>query len=108
MGFDPDLYELNLFYLHKARDMALKGKAKSASLTLGMPQEVIERLPALPLEKMRILAGAGMLCFSSRLSEKFWRELLHAEMDEDLLRARVLLMIAGGEGGPYGDDDGTA
>ena len=44
------------------------------------------------------LAGTGMLCFSSRLSEKFWRELLHAEMDEDLLRARVLLMIAGGEG----------
>ena len=77
-----------------------------------MPQEVIERLPALPLEKMRILAGVGMLCFSSRLSEKFWRELLHTEMDtemdEDLLRARVLLMIAGGEGGPYGDDDGTA
>ena len=108
MGFDPDLYELNLFYLQKARDMALKGKSLSASLTLGMPQEVIERLPALPLEKMRILAGAGMLCFSSRLSEKFWRELLHAEMDEDLLRARVLLMIAGGEGGPYGDDEGAA
>ncbi|MCX7113388.1 MAG: flagellar transcriptional regulator FlhD [Proteobacteria bacterium] len=108
MGADPDLYELNLFYLHKARDMALKGKAKSASLTMGMPQEVVNRLPELPLEKLRMLAGSGMLCFSSRLSEKFWRELLHTEMDENLLRARVLLMIAGGEGGPYGDDDGTA
>jgi len=49
-----------------------------------------------------------MLCYSSRLSEKFWRELQNTDMDEELLRTRVLLMIAGGEGGPYGDDDGTA
>ena len=97
MGFDPDLYELNLFYLEKARDMALKGKSLSASLTLGMPQEVIDRLPALPLEKMRILAGVGMLCYSSRLSEKFWRELQNTEMDEELLKARIMLMIATGE-----------
>ncbi len=103
MGADPDMYELNLFYLHKARDMAMKGKAQSASLSLGMTQDVIERLPALPLEKMRILAGAGMLCYSSRLSEKFWRELHNTEVDEELLKARILLMIAGG--GP--DNDGT-
>ena len=103
MGADPDLYELNLFYLHKARDMALKGKSLCASLTLGMPQEAIDRLPALPLEKIRILAGAGMLCYSSRLSEKFWRELQNTEMDEELLKARVMLMIATGES----EHDGT-
>jgi len=53
---------------------------------MGMPQDAVNRLPELPLEKISILASSGMLCFSSRLSEKFWRELLHTEMDEDLLR----------------------
>lgn len=97
MGADPDLYELNLFYLHKAREMALKGKSLSASLALGMPQEAINRLPEMPLGNIRILAGSGMLCFSSRLSEKFWRELQHTELDEEMLKARVLLLIAAGE-----------
>jgi hypothetical protein len=107
MGADPDLYELNLFYLHKARDMAMKGKAQSASLAMGMPQDVVNRLPALPLEKIRMLAGSGMLCFSSRLPEKFWREFQSAEIGEELLKARVLLMIAAGE--PEHDDaNGTA
>jgi hypothetical protein len=107
MGADPDLYELNLLYLHKARDMALKGKAKSASLTMGMPQDAVNRLPELPLEKISILASSGMLCFSSRLSEKFWRELQNTEMDEELLKARVLLMIAAEE--PEHDNaNGTA
>ncbi len=100
---DPDLYELNLFYLHKARDMALRGHSQSASLSLGMAQDVIERLPSLPMEKIHMLACSGMLCFSSRLPDKFWREFQSTEVDEELLKARVLLMIAGG--GP--DNDGT-
>ncbi len=100
---DPDLYELNLFYLLKAREMAMNGKAQGASLTMGIPQDVANRLPALPLEKIRTLASSGMLCFSSRLPEKFWREFQHTEMDGELLKARVLLMIAAGEP----DNDGT-
>jgi hypothetical protein len=74
---------------------------------MGMPQDAVNRLPELPLEKISILASSGMLCFSSRLSEKFWRELQNTEMDEELLKARVLLMIAAEE--PEHDNaNGTA
>jgi len=96
---DFDLYELNLFYLLKAREMAMNGKSQSASLAIRMPLDVVNRLPLLPMEKIRILAGSGMLCFSSRLPEKFWREFQNVEMSEELVKARVLLMIAAGEPG---------
>jgi len=59
----------------------------------------------LALEKIRILAGSGMLCFSSRLPEKFWREFQNSEKGEELVKARVLLMIAAGEPGHDGDND---
>jgi hypothetical protein len=105
MSVDLDLYELNLFYLLKARDMALKGKSQKASLVMGISQDNVNRLPELSFEKIRILARSGVLCYSSRLPDKFWKEFQNTEMDEDLVKARVLLMIAAGEQDDDDDDE---
>lgn len=97
MDFDMDLYELNLFYLLKAREMALAGKSQKASLVMGISQNNVNRLSALSFEKIRVLARSGALCYLIRLPDKFWKEFQNTEMDEELVKARVLLMIAAGE-----------
>ncbi|QSA98127.1 flagellar transcriptional regulator FlhD [Methylococcus sp. EFPC2] len=107
MNIDLDLYELNLFYLLKAREMALKGQSQTASLVMGISQDNVKRLPGLSFEKIRALARSGALCYTSRLPDKLWKEFENTEMDEELVRARVLLMIAA-EGQGHDDDHGAA
>lgn len=107
MSLDVDLYELNLFYLLKAREMALKGRSQTASLVMGISQDNVNRLPGLSFEKIRTLARSGALCYESRLPHKFWKEFEHTEMDEELVKARVLLLIAA-EGQGHDDHHGAA
>jgi hypothetical protein len=45
----------------------------------------------LPIEKIRTLAKSGVLCFQSRLPDKFWKDLDTAGFDEELTMARILL-----------------
>lgn len=96
MSVDPDLYELNLTYLLKAREMALMGESYKASLILGISQDSVNRLSELSIEKIRTLAKSGVLCFQSRLPDKFWKDLHNSSFDEELTMARILLMISGG------------
>lgn len=95
MSVDPDLYELNLTYLFKAREMALAGESHKASVILGISPDSVNRLSELSIEKIRTLAKSGVLCFQSRLPDKFWKDLHTSGFDEELTMARILLMISG-------------
>src|SRR5690606_28764433 len=75
MSVDRDLYELNLTYLFKAREMALAGESHKASVILGISPDSVNRLSELSIEKIRTLAKSGVLCFQSRLPDEFWKDL---------------------------------
>jgi hypothetical protein len=99
---DPDLYDLNLFFLQKAREWLMSGQDHKAQVLLGISPEAASLLKRVPLSRLRDLASSNVLCFTLRVPPQLWRDLAQEDAERPLpesLRWQVLAatVAAGGE-----------
>lgn len=88
---DEEIYELNLFWLVKARDLARENTLK-AHLMMGIAEEEMRlALSKLTIEDIHRIARCGWLCFSPRFKSSFIQEIADRQFDAD----EVLLALSG-------------
>lgn len=98
---NTDIYELNLGYLIKAREMVMSGRPHQAMVKLGLTPDAVRLLPAIPIRRLQTIAQRDMLCFAPRFAPGCWREILMGGSklsDEDSAR-RLILLVGGGSNG---------
>lgn len=88
---DEEIYELNLFWLVKARDMA-RNNAVNAQLIMGIAEEEMRlALSKLTIEDIHRIAKCGWLCFSPRFSSRIIQDISRREFDS----GEILLALSG-------------
>ncbi|MEA3278586.1 MAG: flagellar transcriptional regulator FlhD [Pseudomonadota bacterium] len=70
---DPDIVELNLAWLMKARELAKSEPAKAIVL-FGLDPGLLEVLCNASIENLRHLAQSGLMMFRPRFHIRFWRQ----------------------------------
>ena len=70
---DPDIIDLNLSWLFKAREMA-RSNQETAAVVLGLDQAVVIHIARLSLQDMNAIARAKVMVFHPRFHPKFWGE----------------------------------
>lgn len=88
---DEEIYELNLFWLVKARELA-RENTLNAHLMMGIAEEEMRlALSKLAIEDIHRIARCGWLCFSPRFTSSFIQEIADRQFDAD----EVLLALSG-------------
>jgi hypothetical protein len=91
---DQDIYELNLLWLFKARELA-KYNHKKAAIVLGFDETVAKGISRLSIEELRGIARSGVMLFQPRFHPKFWKEMINGDQRPSLAaRFQALLMAA--------------
>ncbi|WP_029131773.1 flagellar transcriptional regulator FlhD [Sedimenticola selenatireducens] len=72
---DPDILDLNLSWLFKAREMA-RSNQETAAVVLGLDRSVVIRIARLSLQDMNAIARSKVMVFHPRFHPKFWSETL--------------------------------
>ena len=91
---DQDIYELNLSWLFKARELAKRDRTKAA-IVLGFDKGVAEGISRMSLEDLREIARSGIMLFQPRFHPKFWKEVIEGDHRASLaVRFQALLMAA--------------
>jgi flagellar transcriptional activator FlhD len=100
---DRDLYELNLTYLLKARELLLSGQEHKAYVTMGLSRDAAAQLKRLPISRLKELAASNVLCFSMRVPPQYWKDLAEWHEEAPLSESlRVQLLMNGSSGGENG------
>lgn len=88
---DEEIYQLNLFWLVKAREMA-RDNAISAQLMMGIAEEEMRlALSKLTIEDIHRIARCGWLCFSPRFSSDFLLDIANRQFNV----GEILLAFSG-------------
>jgi Asp-tRNA(Asn)/Glu-tRNA(Gln) amidotransferase C subunit len=88
---DEEIYELNLFWLVKARELCRKNTL-NAHLMMGIAEEEMRlALSKLTIDDIHRIARCGWLCFSPRFKSSFIQKIADRQFDVD----EVLLAISG-------------
>lgn len=78
---DEEIYELNLFWLVKARELA-RDNAVNAQLMMGIAEEEMRlALSKLSIEDIHRIARSGWLCFSPRFTRSFIENMANRQFD---------------------------
>ena len=72
---DPDMIDLNLSWLFKAREMA-RFNHKTAAVVLGLDPSVVVHIARLSLQDLNAIARAKVMEFHPRFHPKFWSEMI--------------------------------
>jgi len=72
---DPDIYQMNLSWLIKARELA-KVDSVLTELMMGIDDELCQALKALTIDDIQHIAQSGWLCFAPRFSKAFIQSLI--------------------------------
>lgn len=80
---DADIYQLNVLYLQKARELLLTGQEHKAHILLGITPECAGLLKRLTIAQLQMLAGAGSVCFLPRVTQQVLREFVSSIEESD-------------------------
>ena len=72
---DQDIFDLNLSWLLKARELARLSQ-ETALVVLGIDPAMAQRIAGLSLRELNVIAHTGVMLFHPRFPTKFWEELL--------------------------------
>ena len=70
---DPDIVELNLAWLLKAREAARTDRGK-AGVLFGLDKGFSEALAGASIQELRCLAKSGLMVFRPRFHVRFWQQ----------------------------------
>ncbi|WP_347987678.1 STAS-like domain-containing protein [Methylomonas sp. AM2-LC] len=88
---DVEIYELNLFWLVKVRELA-RDNAVNAQLMMGIAEEEMRlALSKLSIEDIHHIARSGWLCFSPRFTSSFIENMTNRQLDV----GEILLAFSG-------------
>lgn len=91
---DPDMIDLNLFWLVKAREMA-RFDHETAALVLGLDQAAVVHIAHLSLQDLNAIAHAKVMIFQPRFHPRFWGEMIkNRNWDTYSVQTQTLLMAA--------------
>ena len=92
---DPDILDLNLCWLVKARELARHNRQKAA-VVLGMDPVLLGLFSRLSLGQLNTLARAGVLLFRPRFRPALWRQFIEGPSPPFLsVRLQTLMQAAG-------------
>lgn len=94
---DPDIAELNLTWLLKARELVRTDRGKAAVL-FGVDRRLSEELVNASLQDLRNLAQSGLVVFRPRFHLQFWRQRCVADKRASVGFTLRALMLAAQEG----------
>ena len=95
--WDPDIFELNLTWLLKARELARTDRGK-AEVLFGLGHRLSEELVNASLQDLRNLAQSGLVLFRPRFHLRFWRQRCMGDEGASVGFALQSLMLAAQEG----------
>jgi len=72
---DPDMIELNLSWLFKAREIA-RFDQETAAVVLGLDPSVVVHIARLSLQDLNDIARAKVMVFHPRFHPRFWGEMI--------------------------------
>ena len=72
---DKDIFDLNLLWLIKAREIARSNQTKAA-IVFGFDEVVADKISRLSLEQVHRIAHTSVMLFQPRFQPKFWHEML--------------------------------
>lgn len=72
---DQDIFDLNLLWLFKARELARSNQTKAAVI-FGFDDIAAEKISHLSIEQLHNIARSGVMVFQSRFPPRFWHEML--------------------------------
>lgn len=91
---DPDIIDLNLSWLFKAREMA-RSDQETAAMVLGLDPSVVLRISRLSLRDLNVIARSKVMIFHPRFHPKFWGETLgNGNWAAYAVQIQTLLMAA--------------
>jgi hypothetical protein len=73
LGSDPDILELNLTWLFKARELAKTDRAK-AGVLFGLDEGLSDVLAGASIDDLRNLAQSGLMLFRPRFRVSIWQQ----------------------------------
>ncbi len=89
---DQDIFELNISFLFKARELA-KCNQKKAAIVLGLDDVVMDSISKLSIEEMSSIARSEVMLFQPRFHPRFWKEVANGGHRNPLAtRLHTLLM----------------
>ena len=89
---DPDMIDLNLSWLFKAREMARLNR-ETAAVVLGLDPAVVVHIAGLSLQDLNAIARAKVMVFHPRFHPRFWRETIeNRNWDAYSVQIQTLLM----------------
>ncbi|MCB1905462.1 MAG: flagellar transcriptional regulator FlhD [Gammaproteobacteria bacterium] len=92
---DPEIAELNLLWLIKARELA-RDNRKKAAVVLGLDARLLEAISRLSLSELNTMAQSGVMQFQPRFRSALLRRLIEQGGTPALsIRLQSLLMAAG-------------
>jgi len=94
---EPDIFELNLTWLLKARELARTDRGKAAVL-FGLDQGLSEELLNASLQDRRNLAQSGLVLVRPRFHLRVWRQRCVGDEGASVGFALQSLMLAAEEG----------
>jgi len=95
---DQDIFELNISFLFKARELA-KYNQQKAAIVLGLDEAVMGSISKLSIKEISGIARSEVMLFQPRFHPKFWKEVAnggHGDGHGNSLATRLhaLLMAA--------------
>jgi len=93
---DQDIFELNLLWLVKARELA-KYHPKKAAIVLGLDKAVMGSISKLSIEEISGIARSEIMLFQPRFHLKFWKEIFNGG-HENPFAARLHTLLVATEG----------
>ena len=72
---DPDMIDLNLSWLFKAREMARLNR-ETAAVVLGLDPAVVVHIAGLSLQDLNAIASTKVMVFHPRFHPRFWGEMI--------------------------------
>lgn len=92
---DPEIMELNLLWLIKARELARENREKAA-VVLGLDAKLLEAISRFSLSELNTMAQSGVIEFQPRFRSSLLRRLIEQGSTPALsIRLLTLLMAAG-------------
>ncbi len=91
---DPDMIELNLSWLFKAREIA-RFNQETAAVVLGLDPSAVVHIAQLSLQDLNSIAHAKVMVFHPRFHPGFWGEMIgNRNWDAYAVQIQTLLMAA--------------
>jgi len=92
---DPEIVELNLLWLIKARELA-RDNRETAVVLLGLDVNLLAAISRLSLGDLNTMAQSGFMQFQPRFRSALFRQLIERGSSSSLsVRLQTLLMAAG-------------